>query len=112
MNVQNRAFAALATIREKASWGAFAERSRDKVTKQGAPNFGPTRKMPTFRGGHLTANLLEDRMGFEPMNTGFADQRVSHFAIGPHLRCAHSAQRSCLYLTSLTWVVSLYGDRA
>jgi hypothetical protein len=21
-------------------------------------------------------------MGFEPMNTGFADQRVSHFAIG------------------------------
>jgi hypothetical protein len=26
--------------------------------------------------------LLEHRMGFEPMNTGFADQRVSHFAIG------------------------------
>jgi hypothetical protein len=25
---------------------------------------------------------LEHRMGFEPMNTGFADQRVSHFAIG------------------------------
>lgn len=29
-------------------------------------------------------------MGFEPMNTGFADQRVSHFAIGalvpPHVR--------------------------
>jgi hypothetical protein len=24
-------------------------------------------------------------MGFEPMNTGFADQRVSHFAIGAHL---------------------------
>jgi hypothetical protein len=23
-------------------------------------------------------------MGFEPMNTGFADQRVSHFAIGAH----------------------------
>jgi hypothetical protein len=21
-------------------------------------------------------------MGFEPMNTGFADQRVNHFAIG------------------------------
>jgi hypothetical protein len=29
-------------------------------------------------------NLLEHRMGFEPMNTGFADQRVSHFAIGAH----------------------------
>jgi hypothetical protein len=26
--------------------------------------------------------LLEHRMGFEPMNTGFADQRVSHFATG------------------------------
>ncbi len=25
---------------------------------------------------------LEHRMGFEPMNTGFADRRVSHFAIG------------------------------
>ena len=29
-------------------------------------------------------DLLEHRMGFEPMNTGFADQRVSHFAIGAH----------------------------
>jgi hypothetical protein len=28
---------------------------------------------------------LEHRMGFEPMNTGFADQRVSHFAIGAHI---------------------------
>jgi hypothetical protein len=27
-------------------------------------------------------------MGFEPMNTGFADQRVSHFAIGAHARRA------------------------
>jgi hypothetical protein len=26
--------------------------------------------------------LLEHRMGVEPMNTGFADQRVSHFATG------------------------------
>jgi hypothetical protein len=25
-------------------------------------------------------------MGFEPMNTGFADQRVSHFAIGARVR--------------------------
>jgi hypothetical protein len=24
-------------------------------------------------------------MGFEPMNTGFADQRVNHFAIGAHI---------------------------
>jgi hypothetical protein len=29
-------------------------------------------------------NKLEHRMGFEPMNTGFADQRVSHFAIGAY----------------------------
>ena len=28
-------------------------------------------------------------MGFEPMNTGFADQRVSHFAIGAFVRRAH-----------------------
>ena len=26
-------------------------------------------------------------MGFEPMNTGFADQRVSHFAIGARAAC-------------------------
>jgi hypothetical protein len=25
-------------------------------------------------------------MGFEPMNTGFADQRVSHFATGALIR--------------------------
>jgi hypothetical protein len=33
--------------------------------------------------------LLEHRMGFEPMNTGFADQRVSLFAIGACRRHAH-----------------------
>jgi hypothetical protein len=27
-------------------------------------------------------------MGFEPMNTGFADQRVSHFATGALVRHA------------------------
>ncbi len=31
---------------------------------------------------------MEHRMGFEPMNTGFADQRVSHFAIGASARNA------------------------
>jgi hypothetical protein len=30
--------------------------------------------------------ILEHRMGFEPMNTGFADQRVSHFATGALIR--------------------------
>src|SRR5487761_993951 len=34
---------------------------------------------------------VEHRMGFEPMNTGFADQRVNHFAIGAH-RCQLSHQ--------------------
>ena len=29
-------------------------------------------------------------MGFEPMNTGFADQRVSHFAIGA--RCCYKSK--------------------
>ena len=34
-------------------------------------------------------------MGFEPMNTGFADQRVSNFAIGAHRRRAsHLSTRS------------------
>jgi hypothetical protein len=28
-------------------------------------------------------------MGVEPMNTGFADQRVSHFATGALVRCAN-----------------------
>ena len=28
---------------------------------------------------------LEHRAGIEPANTGFADQRVSHFATGAHL---------------------------
>ena len=37
------------------------------------------------------SGLLEHRMGFEPMNTGFADQRVSHFAIGAH-RCQLNLQ--------------------
>ena len=29
---------------------------------------------------------MEHRAGIEPANTGFADQRVSHFATGAHLR--------------------------
>ena len=32
--------------------------------------------------------LLEHRAGIEPANTGFADQRVSHFAIGAFVRRA------------------------
>ena len=33
---------------------------------------------------HCMENL-EHRAGIEPANTGFADQRVSHFAIGASL---------------------------
>ena len=29
---------------------------------------------------------MEHRAGIEPANTGFADQRVSHFATGAHVR--------------------------
>ena len=29
---------------------------------------------------------LEHRVGIEPTNTGFADQRVSHFATGAHVK--------------------------
>jgi hypothetical protein len=32
-----------------------------------------------------TCEDLEHREGIEPSNTGFADQRVSHFATGAHL---------------------------
>ncbi len=35
-------------------------------------------------------------MGFEPMNTGFADQRVSHFATGAHPARLRSAHRKTL----------------
>ena len=35
-------------------------------------------------------------MGFEPMNTGFADQRVSHFAIGAHSAAPYGTRRDVL----------------
>ena len=41
-----------------------------------------------YRGGAEIADslqmieIVEHRPGFEPGNTGFADQRVNHFAIG------------------------------
>ena len=43
------------------------------------------------RPGHseptcLLLGNLEHRVGIEPTNTGFADQRVSHFATGARLR--------------------------
>ena len=38
-------------------------------------------------------DLLEHRMGFEPMNTGFADQRVSHFATGASCRQPLTAEQ-------------------
>src|ERR1700679_1844027 len=31
---------------------------------------------------------MEHREGIEPSNTGFADQRVSHFATGAHFACS------------------------
>lgn len=41
-------------------------------------------------------------MGFEPMNTGFADQRVSHFAIGAH-RCQPEGQARTRFSLFLFW---------
>jgi hypothetical protein len=44
--------------------------------------------LATGRLRHLTlsnesfARIMEHRAGIEPANTGFADQRVSHFATG------------------------------
>ena len=42
----------------------------------------------------VVGELLEHRMGFEPMNTGFADQRVSHFATGASAppRASHATE--------------------
>ena len=55
-------------------------------------------------------------MGVEPMNTGFADQRVSHFATGAHIRRASEShggpQKILPNRTRSTGVGSLYGDTA
>jgi hypothetical protein len=43
-------------------------------------------------------------MGFEPMNTGFADQRVSHFAIGASSRRTHpSSTRAAVQIVARTY---------
>ncbi len=55
-------------------------------------------------------------MGFEPMNTGFADQRVSHFAIGASLlprsttlkRCHPSAKREDLLFFSYNFKIKTH----
>ena len=41
------------------------------------------------RASEILSELLkfmEHRVGIEPTNTGFADQRVSHFATGAHIK--------------------------
>ena len=38
--------------------------------------------MADQRGTAVARNSMEHRAGIEPANTGFADQRVSHFATG------------------------------
>jgi hypothetical protein len=40
-------------------------------------------------------------MGVEPMNTGFADQRVSHFATGAHIRHTTKVMRRLFKLFRL-----------
>jgi hypothetical protein len=46
-------------------------------------------------------------MGFEPMNTGFADQRVSHFAIGAcTLHTSKLNARSGAIVTGITAIVA------
>jgi hypothetical protein len=49
---------------------------------------GENRKKPLFI-------LLEHRMGVEPMNTGFADQRVSHFATGAQSAVQSESHSGC-----------------
>lgn len=45
---------------------------------------GRVRREGDFAVAFYRLIFMEHRMGFEPMNTGFADQRVSHFATGAH----------------------------
>lgn len=40
---------------------------------------------------------MEHRAGIEPANTGFADQRVSHFATGAHGSTALKTHGGMLY---------------
>ena len=42
-------------------------------------------RSPKRKRQYLTCQALEHRAGFEPANTGFADQRVCHFATGARL---------------------------
>ena len=44
-------------------------------------------------------------MGFEPMNTGFADQRVNHFAIGAS-RVSLACKLGIGYFAGLSFLVS------
>ncbi len=48
---------------------------------------------------------LEHRMGFEPMNTGFADQRVSHFATGARAATQDGAAELKANFDYCGWVV-------
>jgi hypothetical protein len=47
-----------------------------------------------MHGDYLSVDdldFMEHREGIEPSNTGFADQRVSHFATGAHLIALRAA---------------------
>ena len=45
-------------------------------------------------------------MGFEPMSTGFADQRVNHFAIGASTPRAKPPRAACNFRGSFTAIVA------
>jgi hypothetical protein len=58
------------------------------AANSGGENLYETRRKLIFEAANQswfsTRNRLEHRAGIEPANTGFADQRVSHFATGAH----------------------------
>ena len=58
----------------------YRRAAEDAPAAEGADHFGDE----AVKKLHQLIFLLEHRAGIEPANTDFADQRVSHFAIGAH----------------------------
>lgn len=67
----------------------------EKIRKQVASPDG-TNKM-SIKNLHISRNGIEAQTGFEPVNTSFADWRVSRFTTGPFLTRCTSQQNGNEY---------------